>query len=534
MILYNGFDTLVFSTTDFYLHDKDEFYKQKELAGNEQLKEVPFMYSVDGKYFSDKYEGGEKVTKIFNLKGNQGFIMKSKSYNPFAWTFNDKDKKYQFSVVWAEDGKNIKKIFQVKILAKTFFCTPWKKIKEELQEIVSVFGIELGRMKVKRIDWATDIRFAYKKLNWFIRDERFSKVFFTRYGSMKAPVDVIPYCKNFKLEKNKKKSGLQCTGLMLGSKSVKLRIYDKILESIEKYSDHPEKSEMVLEAYYKKEELKLSSETGTELDKDSFRKTQVDINSWNDSLLREYLQDKMQVVRFEYQLAASYLENKFRYVSDLDLEEVKSMIYDVFMNHTGIIQEELDRDLKRYIKAIRSEEDFVNKYSKIAGTIEGKIIHAVRRIGGGLASLGISLSEKSERVVSFGEVATKLDFFRHSFFLNYSDKMWNNAKLIFSQEFLKGKNINYEAFCEGLEEYRESVAIAPTPRKEEKKTVEVEKILSSFKQLEFEAWLMEDEIEYLLSSKVNEERLIESTNQAENGETVSFSIEELEKNVNEE
>lgn len=483
MVLYNGFDTLVFSTTDFYLHDRGFFYEQKELAGLEQLKEVPFMYSVDGKYFSENYEAGEKVTKVFNLKGNQGFIMKSKSYNPFAWTFNDPEKKYQFSVVWAEDGKNIKKIFQVKVLAKTFFCTPWKKIKEELQEIVSVFGIELGRMKVKRIDWATDIRFAYKKMNWFIREERFSKVFFSRYGSMKAPVDVIPYCKNFKNNK-----GPQCTGVMFGTQSVKLRIYDKILETLEKYSDHPEKSELVLDAYYKKEELVLAPE----IDKEPSRRSQVDINSWNDCLLREYLEDKMQVVRFEYQLSAKYLENKFRFVSDLGLEEVRSMVYDVFMNHTGIIQEELDRDLKRYVKAIRSEEDFVNKYSKIAGTIEGKIIHAVRRIGGGLASLGVSLSEKNERVVSFGEVATKLDYFRDFFFLNYSEKMWNNAKLIFSQEFLKGRNINYEAFCEGLEEYRESVAIAPTPKKEGKQP-EVKEILASFEQLEFEAWLITDE-----------------------------------------
>ena len=33
----------------------------------------------------------------------------------------------------------------------------------ELQEILDVFGIDVSSMKVRRLDWATDISFPYKK-----------------------------------------------------------------------------------------------------------------------------------------------------------------------------------------------------------------------------------------------------------------------------------------------------------------------------------------------------------------------------------
>lgn len=40
MVHYNGSDTLVFSTGNFFLNNKEYFYEQKELAGLEQYKEV--------------------------------------------------------------------------------------------------------------------------------------------------------------------------------------------------------------------------------------------------------------------------------------------------------------------------------------------------------------------------------------------------------------------------------------------------------------------------------------------------------------
>ena len=97
------------------------------------------------------------------------------------------------------------------------------------------------------------------------------------------------------------------------------RIYDKILEAIQKYKEDEEKNELLLDNYYPCNEMKL-------LDT-SLKKENVDIDTWIKFILAKYLKDKkQQVIRFEYQFRNKILENKFRYVKDLNYEDMTSFV----------------------------------------------------------------------------------------------------------------------------------------------------------------------------------------------------------------
>lgn len=423
-LLYNGLDTLEVSTSDFHIEDTELFNEAKEMAKDLPMKEYPFEY--------------EFVDKSRNIKVHSCFIMKSTSFNPFAWSFYDKDKKFLFSSVYSDRKKN----FKVRILSKAFFTEELEVLLGELQEILDVFGIDVSSMKVRRLDWATDISFPYKKTQKFIKNSFFSKCVYMKYSSLDSPSKVDVH--NIEFD-----SKMYCTGFTFGSKAVKFRLYDKILEAIQKYKDDEEKNELLLNNYYPCREMKF-------LD-NSFRKENVDIDIWLKGLLGKYLKDNKQVVRFEYQFRSKILENKFRYVSDLNYEDITSFVYTIFKKHTGFKREEMDRDLRFYEKSIGSTDYFHNKYKRDKPTLEGRINKAIIQVGSGLSNLGIALSERSNRTVPLSEVRNVLRRHENFFYNKHYEKMYLNSKVIFSQQGIKDGILDFRAFSDYLIDYRKDI-----------------------------------------------------------------------------
>jgi hypothetical protein len=429
-LLYNGLDTLEFSTQEFYVNDTEIFNKAKEDAKGLIDKQYPFEYEFYGK--------GLINDKAVEIKGDDCFIMRSTSYNPFSWSFYDKERNFLFSSVFSDSMKN----FKVRILAKAFLIKELDELLGELQEILNVFGIDVASMKIRRIDWATDLSFNYKKMQKFIRDSYFTKCFFTKYGSLRSPVSVVPYTQDFG-------DKIYCTGIMVGSKAVKLRIYDKVLEAIQKYKEDITKNNLVLEAYYPLNEIKDGNLT--------WEKSQLPINIWMECMLGKYVEDKYQVVRFEYQFRDKYLQNKFKYVSDLSYEELKSLVFSTYRQHTGIDPEYTDRDFKFYEDSIGSTAFFHNKYKKKLPTLDGRINHSIVKIGSGLSSLGIALSEKYEKVVPYKTIKNVLRRHENFFYSKHYEKMYLNSKLIFSQEGMKKGILDFVSFEDYLLEYQKGI-----------------------------------------------------------------------------
>ena len=429
-VLYNGLDTLEFSTSNFYIDDVEVFSEAKEKAKNLIDKEYPFEY--------DFYGRGIINDKTVEIRGDSCFIMRSTSYNPFAWSFYDKERNFLISSVYSDSMKN----FKVRILAKAFIIKDLDELLGELQEILNVFGIDVASMKIRRLDWATDISFNYKKMQKFIRDSYFTKCFFSKHGSIRAPVSVTPHSVYFG-------DKVYCSGFVFGSKAVQLRIYDKVLETIQKYNEDTTKNDLILAAYYPLSEI----QTGDCV----WKKSQLPINIWMEGMLKKYLEDKFQVVRFEYQFRDKYLENKFKYVSDLSYEELKSLVFSTYKQHTGINPEYADRDFKFYENAIGSTAFFHNKYKKDIPTLDGRINYAITKIGAGLSSLGITLSEKYEKVVPYGEVRNVLRKQENFFYTKYNEKMYWNSKVIFSQEGVKKGILDFQAFSDYLLGYHKDI-----------------------------------------------------------------------------
>lgn len=119
-LLYNGLDTLEVSTSDFIIKNVELFNESKELAKEIPTKEYPFEY--------------EAYIKSNEKMESSCFIMKSTSFNPFAWSFYDKDKKFLFSSVFSDKKKN----FKVRILSKAFFTEELEVLLGELQDILDV------------------------------------------------------------------------------------------------------------------------------------------------------------------------------------------------------------------------------------------------------------------------------------------------------------------------------------------------------------------------------------------------------------
>ncbi len=424
-LLYNGLDTLEVSTSDFYIRDVDMFNEAKEMAKELPSKEYPFEYElIDGSK---------------NIRVHSCFIMKSTSFNPFAWSFYDKDKKFLFSSVFSDKKKN----FKVRILSKAFFTEELEVLLGELQEILDVFGIDVSTMKVRRLDWATDISFPYKKTQKFIKDSFFSKCVFMQYSSLESLSKVDVH--NIEFD-----SKIYCTGFTFGSKAVKFRLYDKILEAIQKYKEDEEKNELLLDNYYPCSELMFSDI--------SLEKKSTDIDMWMKGLLAKYLKDKKQVIRFEYQFRNKILENKFRFVKDLNYEDMTSFVFTVFKKHTGFRKEEMDKDLQFYEKSIGSTDYFHNKYKKAKPTLEGRINKAIVQVGAGLSNLGIALSERSNKTVPLSEIRNVLRRHENFFYSKHYEKMYLNSKVIFSQQGIKDGILDFRAFSDYLTDYRREIS----------------------------------------------------------------------------
>lgn len=423
-LLYNGLDTLEISTSDFYIKDIEIFNEAKELAKDLPTKEYPFEYEAFNK-------SREKVEDAC-------FIMKSTSFNPFAWSFYDPYKKFLFSAVFSEKKRN----FKVRILSKAFFTEQLEVLLGELQEILEVFNIDVAEMKVRRLDWATDISYPYKKTQKFIRDDYHSRCTFMKYSTLDSPLKIDLYS----IMLNDKS---YCTGFTFGSKVVKLRIYDKVLEAIEKYKEDEEKNEQLLNIYYPCDEIEFGD--------DILRKRNTHLEFWLKALKNKYLQDKKQVVRFEYQFRSKILENKFRYVKDLNYEDITSFIYTIFNKHTGFKKEEMDRDLKFYKKSIGSTDYFRNKYKRGKPTLEGRINKAVIQVGAGLSNLGIALSERDNKVVSFSQIKNVLNKYDPIFPKRHFEKMYFNGKVIFSQQGVKDNMLDYRSLVDYIIDYQKEI-----------------------------------------------------------------------------
>lgn len=155
----------------------------------------------------------------------------------------------------------------------------------------------------------------------------------------------------------------------------------------------------------------------------------------------------------EYQITQTALERKFKYVKDITPEAVQAFVYHLFINHTGIKQEYWDRDIRKYVAALKSEHSCKNKYEKALSTIYGRTISAVRRIGSGLAALGICMSENRKKIVSFDETTQFLNYFKTFMEFNYMEKIWLENKVTFSREALKDRSMDYGYFINELFNY---------------------------------------------------------------------------------
>jgi len=444
-ILYSGFDTLVFSTKEFHVDDIGLFSDSKNLAGLENNKLYGFSYDPTCNVIID---GDWK-----DIKGNCEYLMRSTSFNPFAWSFYDVDRLFLFNVVFSET----KKIFQVKVLAEAFMkYKSFTALKKVLQEKLEPFGIDLNRMKVKRLDYAVDVSYKKKKIDiWSKRNGFLSSGLTSHYSSLLRPA-----MKNFYIQDFGSGIGSVTTGFYVGSKSVLLRVYDKVLESIMKYSDNKRKSETILNHYYKKNKL-IDHEVGTEFDKKN-----IDIQYWNNLLLEEYLKDDYQVVRFEFQLKGSYLENKFQFVEDLDIEDVKCLVKYSFTHHSGITPKNLEvvqedyknarrvyeKDVQFYVDSLENSGS-VNIIKKLESDIENSIIRSVRMIFSNLANLGEKMSMKNGELATNYEVRQYLARFQKYYDVVFYDKMWSNEKVLFSLKKYRNDLLSFIQYDEYKKEY---------------------------------------------------------------------------------
>ena len=444
-ILNSNFDTLVFSTKEFHIDNIGLFSDSKSLAGLENNKLYGFSYDVDSKNIID---GDWK-----DINGHCEYLMRSTSFNPFAWSFYDVDKLFLFNAVFSET----KKIFQVKILAEAFMqYKSFTALKKVLQDKLEVFGIDLENMKVKRLDYAVDIAYKKKKISiWSNRSGFLSSGLNSHYSSLLRPAK-----KNFYLEDFGEGIGTVTTGFYVGSKSVLLRVYDKVLESLMKYGENKRKSETILNHYYKKDKL-MDREVGIEFDKKN-----IDIGYWNNLLLEEYLKDDYQVVRFEFQLKGDYLENKFKYVSDLNYEDVKCLVKFSFTHHSGITPKNTEaikkdykntvriyeKDVQCYIDSLENEGS-INIIQKLDSEIDNSIIRSVRMIFSNLANLGEKMSIKNGEVTSNYEVREYLARFQKYYDMVFYSKMWSNEKVMFSLKKYRNNILSFVEYDDFKEQY---------------------------------------------------------------------------------
>ncbi len=423
-LLYNGLDTLEISSVDFSIEDVDIFHDAKEQAKETTIREAPFEYEVKDKK-TGKYH-------------SQCFIMRSSSFNPYSWSFYDINKKFLFSSAFSEKSRR----FRVKILSKSFFTETLFDLLNELQEILSVFNIDVYSMKVRRLDWATDLSFNHKMMQKFIENSYFKKCVYMRYSNILRPQDVALYNVEYNSE-------VCCTGFVFGSKAVKLRVYDKVLEIISKYNENSEKNELYLSNYYPHKTIKFCGEDASKED--------MGIDLWLEMLGMKYLKDSKQVIRFEYQFLAKILKNKFKYVSDLDYEDLTSFVYTTFHKHTGFKEEAMDDDLKLYERSIGNTKFFKNKYRKIEPSLEGRINKAVIQIGSGLSNLGLALSEKHKRVIPYHVLRCVLERYEEFFQTKNYEKMYENTKLIFSKKGVKEGILDYRALTDYLLDHSKEI-----------------------------------------------------------------------------
>jgi len=467
-ILYSGFDTLVFSTTKFHIQNSLDFSNYKAFAGEERNKEYAFEYGIDKEMIID---GVRK-----NMQGFSVFLMRSTSFNPFAWSFYDKDKLFLFNVVYSE----FKMIFQVKVLAKAFMkYKSFTALKYILQDKLSLFGITLDEMKVKRIDYAVDIKYQKKKINiWSKRKNFLESGLYTRYSSLLKPSRKDYYTKDYG-----KEVGVYTTGFYVGSKSVLLRTYDKVLESLEKYDENPSKNETLLMNYYPKSTL-IDNEFNCEV-----QKYNTDLNYWNLLLLETYLNDKVQVVRFEYQLKDTYISNKFETVADLNIEDVKCLLEHTFKNHSGFMPKNLDkvkqekaipsyeRDVQLYIDHLSDNDGSISIISKLESDIDRSINRSVRLIGSQLVNIASKMSQKYEKLFGFSEEEKLLNHYYkfikekiseklfnkytgEYFKVGYIDKMYSDFKVMFSHKKFRTGILDFIEFEEYKGNYRDSLIIS--------------------------------------------------------------------------
>jgi len=448
-LLNSNYDTLVFTTKEFFVDNIGLFAESKTLAGLENNKLYGFSYDVDKNMMID---GNWK-----DLKGHCEYLMRSTSFNPFAWSFYDTEKLFLFNVVFSET----KKIFQVKVLAEAFIkYKSFSALKKVLQDKLEVFGVDLENMKVKRLDYAVDIAYKKKKIDiWANRKGFLSSGLTSHYSSLLRPAKKNYYSEDFGGE-----IGTVTTGFYVGSQSVLLRVYDKVLESLMKYSENKRKCETVLNHYYKKDRL-LDRGVGIEFDKKN-----IDIQYWNNLLLEEYLKDDYQVVRFEFQLKGNYLENKFKYVSDLNYEDVKCLVKFSFTHHSGITPKNFDavkedykntirvyeKDVQFYVDSLENEGS-INIIQKLDSEIDNSIIRSVRMIFSNLANLGEKMSVKHGEVVTNYDVRQYLSTFQNYYDLVFYNKMWSNEKVMFSLRKYRNNILDFIEYDDFKEEYNLSL-----------------------------------------------------------------------------
>ncbi len=440
-LMYQGFDTLIFSTSDFYIQNPDKLYDIKELAKGQKNKLEVFELDVRDRVFV--------AERQIEINERKTFIMKSSSFRSFAWTFYDENKNFQFSAVYAEELKN----FQVRILAKTFIENTYEEIIEMLEEELKIFGIDVQYMRSSRIDWATDIVYDKKKLNIVARN----KNFLDDYFYMKYDNRFNVYTQKFQFDDIKLN---YVTGFYTSTEALGFRMYDKVLEALQN-EEQKEKADIIIHNYLNQDEIEYDGVT--------YHKSNTDEKFWRELQLKDYLLSKKQVVRYEYQFNAKYLKNKFRYVKDINIEELKQMVLYTFKGHTGIAPKNLaevsdkkaepkfDGDTKHYLNSLGDDLGFVNKYKKVKATIDGSIKHNLRMIGSHLANVGQAITQKKGRVIHSNELFKLLRLYEPTFGCQYENKMWNDIKSMFSLKTFKNGILDFIKLDEFRRDYQYSL-----------------------------------------------------------------------------
>lgn len=366
-ILKSGYDTLIFTTQEFYITESqiDDLQLAKCIAEDKGEKTSFFLNSCDD---SRSYQ----------------FLMYPRNLRGYQYLFCDIDEKYLISINTNEN----RYILKVHLSSKVLFEKKIDEIIRELDRIlINFFTVQnIYDMKISRIDYHVDFKAEKGTLEDFIRENEFQ----SRYKMTASIYSYQNHRKEQKQSSYNAKSG-----------QIYFRTYNKALELFEKFNENPRKSSLMLKNY---------------LD--------IEVNEQNIELQKiQYENSEIEIIRIEYQMQKDYIKNKFKVVSDLLEHNIKDLVLKTFLNHTGLkplnfqeVEEEkknqrnitsedrktyLELDYnysglaKAYFEFLKDKaEVYFNKYKRVQGEVYQAIAYNFMKLKANLLNLYVAMSKR--------------------------------------------------------------------------------------------------------------------------------------------